>query len=261
MSVLNQTYDNIEYLIMDGGSTDNTHEIVRKYENDPRLKFYSQKDDGQYDAVNRGFMMARGEILGWINSDDIYTEDAVEKTIEVFRENPDVEVVYGKSLNFREDVDPTRKKFIMPFSYKWLKRYCFTNPSVTFIKADLIYSEGFLIDNSIAHYGDWDWFLKMAEAGKKFHLLPEVIGYFRVHPDAKTVKISRKKIYEERLMISKRHNIPLSYMALWIDFLVPWFERFQRGLFLLSNKKYREIINRFSNVSKLVYKNIINRLA
>ena len=76
-SVLNQKYPNIEYIIVDGGSSDNTLEIIKEYEG--KIKWISEKDNGQSDAINKGFSMANGEIIAWLNSDDIYLEDAIQK--------------------------------------------------------------------------------------------------------------------------------------------------------------------------------------
>lgn len=256
-SVLSQTYDNIEYIIMDGGSTDSTIDILRKYEKDNRLKWLSNRDEGQYDAVNRGFMMARGHILGWINSDDLYTKDTVQKIVDVFNDRPAIDIVYGKLRSFMAKRKHKRIMFTISFSNRWLKRYCFTNPSVTFIKASLIQREGILIDNSIYTFGDWDWFLRMAETSKRFHYLPEILGYFRIHPASRIETMNRKRVRSERLMISQRHDIPMSYMHLWVDILIPWFERFQNFFRLIQKREWREIATRlFDNASK-VFRNVV----
>src|SRR5207253_836839 len=92
-SVLGQDYPNIEYIIMDGGSKDETASIAREYSR--RLTFISERDRGQSDAINKGFRMARGEIVSWLNSDDIILPGAVRSAVEAFERVPSAGAVYG----------------------------------------------------------------------------------------------------------------------------------------------------------------------
>lgn len=97
-SVLSQTHQAIEYIIIDGFSKDNTVAIIKEYEPlfNGRLKWVSEKDNGLYDAMNKGFRMATGDVIGIINSDDLLTEPtAIEKVVEAFKEHPDVDAVYA----------------------------------------------------------------------------------------------------------------------------------------------------------------------
>lgn len=259
-SVVNQTYDNIEYIIMDGGSTDNTVDIIRKYRTDLRIKLFIGDDKGQYDAVNKGFMIAKGEILGWINADDVYVESAVERIVRAFRDYAAADIIYGKFYHMDEDSKILREKPAMPYSLKWLRRYCFINPSVTFIRSSLIHHDGFLIDNSITDYGDWDWFLRIAEAGKQFYFLPEFLGHFRMHPNSKIARMDKTKVYQERLMISRRHNIPLNYINLWADLLMPWRQRVEYCAYLLKRKDWRGSLNRITANAKRVCKNSLKKM-
>ena len=93
LSVLKQGCHNIEYIVMDGGSTDNTVEILKKYED--RLIWKSEPDRGQSHAINKGFRMATGEIIGWLNSDDTYEPDALKTVIQFFSEHPEIDLIYG----------------------------------------------------------------------------------------------------------------------------------------------------------------------
>ena len=111
-SVLEQDYARIEYLVVDGQSTDDSVEIIRKYFLDDRQWrssaiglqshtidwWVSEKDAGQGDAINKGFAHARGDILGWLNSDDTYLPGAISAAVKVFQENPEVVIVYGDML-------------------------------------------------------------------------------------------------------------------------------------------------------------------
>src|SRR5438105_5021105 len=92
LSVANQGYDKLEHLIIDGGSTDGTIQILQRY---PHLKWISEKDDGQADALNKGFRMAKGEIIGWLNSDDTYNLGAIREAVSYLATHAQVGMVYS----------------------------------------------------------------------------------------------------------------------------------------------------------------------
>src|SRR5450755_863659 len=92
-SVLSQDYPQVEYIIMDGGSTDETASVVKDYAS--RLTFISEKDRGQSHAINKGFRMAQGSILGWLNSDDLYLPGCIRSAVDAFQRNAAAGAVYG----------------------------------------------------------------------------------------------------------------------------------------------------------------------
>src|ERR1035437_8370385 len=102
LSVLNQTYKNIQYIIVDGGSTDQTMDVVNKYKDKIDI-IINEKDDGQTDAINKGFKLAKGELVGWINSDDMLYPECVEKIVELYIEKPDGAIYYGSKSNFIDE--------------------------------------------------------------------------------------------------------------------------------------------------------------
>ena len=93
-SVLSQDYPSIEYIVVDGGSTDGTLDILSRY--GPRLRYMTGKDKGPSDAAHRGFLEAKGEIFAWLNADDTYLPGAVRMGVEYLRDHPDIDVVYGE---------------------------------------------------------------------------------------------------------------------------------------------------------------------
>jgi len=101
LSVISQNYPNLEYIIMDGGSTDETIEIIKKYQK-YIFHWQSKKDDGQAAAINQGFKLAHGEILCWINSDDLYKTGALEKIASLFELNNQPQLVFGNCIRFKE---------------------------------------------------------------------------------------------------------------------------------------------------------------
>ena len=101
LSVLGQNYEMLEYIVVDGGSTDGTLDILKRYEN--QLRWISELDEGQADAINKGFRMASGEILGWLNADDLYTPNTLNVVAEYFGKNPEISFVYGDAQAIDED--------------------------------------------------------------------------------------------------------------------------------------------------------------
>lgn len=97
LSVLNQDHPRIEYIVVDGASTDNSVDIIKKYK-DKLAYWISEKDNGQADAINKGFAIATGEVIAWLNSDDYYFAGTVSAAVKIFEENPDVVLVYGNML-------------------------------------------------------------------------------------------------------------------------------------------------------------------
>jgi glycosyltransferase involved in cell wall biosynthesis len=113
LSVKNQTYPRVEHIVIDGGSTDGTLDILRKYSDS--CLCISEPDKGQSDAINKGWRMARGDILGWLNADDTYMPWAVETAVKLLSENPDVAMVYGRCNIIDEHDKVTGEHFATEF--------------------------------------------------------------------------------------------------------------------------------------------------
>jgi glycosyltransferase involved in cell wall biosynthesis len=179
-SVINQTYSNIEYIIIDGKSTDRTLDIIAKHKD--KISIYvSEKDAGIYDAMNKGLKLATGELIGIINSDDWYELDAAETIVNTFLEDRNVQVIYGNMNVYEKD------KFILtryPSPIKDLPYdMVLPHPSV-FITSEIYKKYRFNIKYKII--ADYDLLLKLYSKNYKFEYVNRNISNFRVggHSDA-----------------------------------------------------------------------------
>lgn len=196
LSVLGQTYKNIEYIIIDGLSTDGTRNVVEKYM-DSISCFVSEADNGLYDAMNKGIQYATGEIIGIINSDDWYAEDAVEKIVNLFGQK-DVDLVYGNVVFVYPD---GREKLQLryPLDTIWYKM-AVLHPAV-FVKKNVYDSLG-TFDLKYMLSADYDLLLRFYCNHVKFGFVDAVIAYFRL--GGLSTKLRNKGI-EERKTISQKY--------------------------------------------------------
>lgn len=157
-SVLNQSYSNLEYIIVDGGSTDRTIEIIKRYEMvfEGRLHWISEKDQGIYDAMNKGIKMASGEIIGIINSDDFYELDAVEQVMQCSKECP-YQILYGFTRAIRNGIEDT----IFILSPQFLKERMISHPSC-FISRK-VYERFGAYDVRYKSVADYDFMLRVKD--------------------------------------------------------------------------------------------------
>jgi glycosyltransferase involved in cell wall biosynthesis len=181
-SVLEQDYPDIEYIVVDGGSTDNSAEIIKKYAD--RLAYWiSERDSGQAEAINKGFARANGEILAWLNSDDYYMRSTISVVVKCFEQNPDVVMLYGDMLA----VDGEGQT-INVLKYKQLSLedlLCFQiigQPSV-FFRGSALEKTG-LLDPSFHFMLDHHLWIRLAQQGRVLHV-PQVWSAARYHPQAK----------------------------------------------------------------------------
>lgn len=173
-SVLAQTYKNIEYLILDGKSTDGTVDIIKKYSG-KIARWMSRPDGGLYSAMNQGISMSTGEIIGIINSDDFYTPDAVEKVVKLFCES-DADLVYGDEMLVFKDGDIKKRESgdLTSLVYKM----CISHPA-TFVKKDMYITFG-MFNERYRIAADYELILRLRANGAVMKKCPEILVYFRV---------------------------------------------------------------------------------
>ncbi len=202
-SVLGQCYPSLEYIIMDGGSTDNSLEVIKKYEK--HLAYWTSRDDGgQSAAINAGFARATGDILGWLNSDDVYLPGTL-KFIALHLNLHRPEVVFGNCIYVREgfpdcagsdvvkahqDLDTRLVNYIIQPSAFWTRRAWEETGSLA---EDLFYSM------------DWDWFLRARQVGVAFQPVNRYLSLYRVHEAHKT-GTGGKKRQSELAAVYEKHT-------------------------------------------------------
>ncbi len=183
LSVLNQNYPNLEYIIIDGGSTDGSVEIIKKYEK--YLAYWvSEKDRGQSHALNKGFERATGNLVGWQNSDDIYLPGAFFKVAEIYKRKPDYDVYFGNVYLIDENDSIIRDIRYVPFSYFSLiyEGWNITNQT-TFFKKDSLKS--YKLDESYQYAMDGYLFINLRKDNKKFKFIRGFLGAFRIQAKSK----------------------------------------------------------------------------
>lgn len=202
-SVLGQTYDNIEYIIIDGGSTDGTLEIIKKY--DSRLDYWESKNDsGMYEAINKGLKFTSGDILAYLNSDDLYYPETVGIVVDYFQKHSDTELVYG-NCDFIGPHGEFLYNYCYP-KYKWQSYVCCNSSSLaqptTFWRRSIHQKIGYF-DILFKYTGDFDFY---AKAGKccRFSGVKKTLSRFRLHSAAISVT-SGKRIKDENDMVHKRY--------------------------------------------------------
>ncbi len=205
-SVLEQGYPNLEYIVIDGASTDNSVEVIKKYEQS--LTYWvSEKDSGQSEAINKGLKMATGEIINWINSDDIVIEGTFHKIADIFSSTDDnVGLIHGGAVMFdRKGVIAEDFGYDDPTLERYLSGIAFSQPAAYFRKEHLD-KVGYL--NEDRHYGmDYDLYSRLALV-TDFIKVDELFARYRVHKASKTGSLYDNFIEEWiHIFIKVIHNI------------------------------------------------------
>jgi glycosyltransferase involved in cell wall biosynthesis len=200
-SVRTQDYRSIEHIVVDGGSTDGTLEILQDYAD---LRWTSEPDRGQSHALNKGFAMARGPIFGWLNADDAYPANAVAEAVEALSE-ASVGLAYGDITRMNDDgVNPrrigTRREWDL---WTEVNLGCgIFSPAVFFTRTAYETVGG--VDESLHLTMDYDLWLKIGSRFSVVHI-DSVWGVQRIHDDAKTIRLWNE-FWPERLRVSRRHG-------------------------------------------------------
>jgi glycosyltransferase involved in cell wall biosynthesis len=227
LSVINQGYPNLEYIVIDGGSSDQSVDIIKKYEKE--LTYWvSEKDKGQSEAINKGLRKATGEIVTWVNSDDLLFPGVLNKLPNRFSD-PEVGLVYGHNVAFGDGITGSKSNLV---SYDELPRYlgsvAFPQPA-SFFKREVLLKHGYLDEG--LHYGmDYDFFVRIA-LNYKIKSFPELVSKYRFHPESKSVAHSFKFARDWAIVFSKLLRSSTEGLA-----LIPVLEKLD--LYVPGNDKY-----------------------
>ena len=209
-SVLSQNYPNLEYIVMDGGSSDNTLSVLERYST--QLKWISEPDNGQTDAINKGMHLVSGDILAYLNADDLLLPGALLRVGQLFMERPEAMWLTGQCRIIDESNREIRK-LITAYKNLWLR---VQRPSIllitdyisqpaTFWRASVVNDVG-QMDNSLHYTMDYEFWLRLCSKYPPL-FVPEYLAAFKIHPHSKTTTTGHKDVFvQEELAVIKRHT-------------------------------------------------------
>lgn len=213
-SVLNQSYPRLEYIVVDGGSTDGTVEILKSYGN--RLQWISEPDRGQSHAINKGFARSHGEIHAYLNSDDVLSPDAVEKVVAFLQQNPHSDLVYGRA-NYVDEQDQVIGMYNTDdYSFERLMQDCCICQPAAFWRARAADKVG-PFNEDLVYAMDYEYWLRVAHDGGQIEHIHDVLASSRVYPETKTLS-ARREIFREIFAICEEWGgyISMDYFrGLW----------------------------------------------
>lgn len=202
-SIIHQQYPNLELIVVDGGSTDNTLDVIKQYE-DHLAWWVSEPDTGQTSAINKGFMRSSGDVMAWINSDDIIAPGALHKIAEYFIYNPKVHAVYGNRIIINEAGLEIGRWVLPPHSSRVLKWVDFVPQETLYWRREAWDLVGARLDETFCFAMDWDFILRLSANYMEIHHLSIFLGFFRVHKNQKTSDKISSVGREEMQMLRQR---------------------------------------------------------
>lgn len=202
LSVIGQQYPDLEYIIVDGGSTDNSAEIIRRYEKHVSW-WVSEPDKGQSNAINKGFSRATGEILCWLNSDDYYLPGTLHKVNQVL--NTDAPgLLYGNCIHLNEITGFTHGSYFDPMKPWDINQGDYITQPSSFWTSTAWAKTGALRED--LHFGfDWEWYARANAAGVRFIGLPDYFSVYRLHGDQKSQPENPRR-FKELLQLERQLN-------------------------------------------------------
>lgn len=202
-SVLDQSYPNLEFYVQDGGSDDGTTDVLERY-GDRLTGWESCLDDGQAQAINVGFAKTSGEIMAWLNTDDILLPGTLAYVAQYFCCHPEVDIVYGHRILINES-DQQIGRWMMPVHDDRILSWADYIPQETLFWRRRIWEKaGGQVDESFKFAMDWDLLVRFRDAGARFARLPRFLGGFRIHPHQKSTAAISEFGLQEMCRIRQR---------------------------------------------------------
>lgn len=243
LSVLNQDYPNVELIIIDGGSSDGTVDIIKRYEK--HIDYWlSEKDDGQSDALNKGFKRAKGEILGWLNSDDLYLPNAFTNVVEAFQRHPSKQVIFGDWLSIDENEEVIDLNHAFDFNLNHFKYEGFHLNAQSMFWRRQVHEQFSGFDVSLYNTMDYQMILEFGinEGQKGFYRVPHVLGAFRRYDGQKTGAAFSNNVMQEHFRIACHYGYADKYLAMGKLKRVVY--RFRRALWYFRRSGLKGLHNR-----------------
>lgn len=206
--LINQRYPHKEIIVMDGASTDGTIDILKKY--DSEITWFSEKDRGQTHALNKGIKIASGDVIGWLNADDLYEKNTLDVIGNFFGENPktmwafgNVSIIDGKGREIRKPITAYKRFKLKHYSYASLLAENYISQMGVFMRKSALDEIG-EADEALHYTMDYDLWLRL---GKKYEpgYIPANLAYFRMYEETKSMTGFEKQ-FAEGLQVAKRHG-------------------------------------------------------
>ena len=242
VSVINQNYKNVQLIIIDGGSDDGTIKIIKKYIK--YIDYYvSEPDDGQSEALNKGFKIANGDIYGWLNSDDLYLENAFDSIVRAFQNNALKSIVFGDWVSINENDKITDYHFAFDFNLSHFKYEGFhlNAQSMFWLKGVHARFSGFEVN--LFNTMDYQMILEFGinEGDTSFLRVPQSFGAFRRYHGQKTAGMT-DKVIKEHIYIAKKYHYEDKYTNFGIIKRV--YFRFRRSFWYWRRGGFKELNKR-----------------
>jgi glycosyltransferase involved in cell wall biosynthesis len=224
-SVLSQNYPHIQYIVQDGASTDETIVVLKRKCGHANFFYESKPDQGQTHAINLGFQKSHGEIMAWLNSDDLLLPGTVSYVINYFNENPNVDAIYGHRVLIN-DKDQEIGRWVLPPHFDYILNWSdFVPQESLFWRRSLWDQAGGYVDEHYAFAMDWELLTRFIDCGAKIVRVPRFLGAFRVHPQQKSTKDAdvlgshemdriRKKIHKRAITEKELFQNTAAYIIL-----------------------------------------------
>ena len=253
-SIVGQDYKNIEHIIIDGGSTDHTIEIIKKYAKNGNLQWITEKDQGPMDAYNKGLKLAKGDIISFLNGDDYYTNGAVMKVVETFYKNPKIDVVYGSC----QEYDYKKKKFTIISRINPKDIENITPEDILGGKKALLFQTSMfhrrtIVDKTAPVHIDGfvmelDWWYRMLQNGAKIMYLDKILAIIGQHENRGSVMYAAQAVksninYLEKLGRKVPLGARISYLRWKYPTIPNFIKKYFPSLFAFLSELIKKLLN------------------